>query len=518
MNNVKRFNTIITILFHINAISLIHSKQNDTLHPSNNKALISNLTQTNQSEHEDKLHAANNSDQIIISSVDKASYRLSDQDIDQIFYVDYVGEWQDSSRGSSLESILGFDKKTGKIMLNFIGGYKIVEPVIWFNPSTELVRHFTLEIFIFNGYYHDEQHYFLRFGDLVLIQSNNSTQVYQVIGGVNHSTIISNCNFVVTLNFESFLSHIEDENLSKKTVDKYLSVNMTSSKCDIDLVSVLHQDSTNYKIKEVNYMILQVIVELINFQFAFEFIRYLVRRIMANLEINSISEISLAFIAVSEFGLVLLQSRLPFGMFEEYKFILRVEYTIGGLLFMLFILLTLVREWGDENVPQEAEPDIIQSSCSSIGLLCLSVFASVSFVLFPFDNSFWVLMSFNLLPQIIKNSSKPGRVPLDTKLILAVVGLKPFYVLYIRGCPYNIFQTKPSYGFCTVLLFIITSQVATLYYQSKYDSNALRRKLIAIITFSDHQSFEAERREFELHPMNRSQDQEIPLIQDRRST
>jgi len=92
------------------------------------------------------------------------------------------------------------------------------------------------------------------------------------------------------------------------------------------------------------------------------------------------------------------------------------------------------------------------------------------FFKFAIYNWFIIAMSLYLVPQIIHNAMRGGRVEFDSNYMFIVIGLRALLPLYIRGCPENILQFRPSAAFCCAIILVIAAQIAIVYHQSTLGS------------------------------------------------
>jgi hypothetical protein len=87
--------------------------------------------------------------------------------------------------------------------------------------------------------------------------------------------------------------------------------------------------------------------------------------------------------------------------------------------------------------------------------------------LFPFYPLCTLLQSlFLLLPQIHLNSKTKRRIPTPSTFLTPLL-LRSLLPLYLRGCPSNLFQLSPSFGFSTLWLSSFVFQTLVVYLQGR---------------------------------------------------
>lgn len=83
---------------------------------------------------------------------------------------------------------------------------------------------------------------------------------------------------------------------------------------------------------------------------------------------------------------------------------------------------------------------------------------------FIYYNSFLVLVSLFLLPQIVHIAKSGQYVDFDHLLVFGLIATRLFLPLYCRGCPENVIEAKPSYVTCLAIvgLFLIQLYIYNL--------------------------------------------------------
>jgi len=121
--------------------------------------------------------------------------------------------------------------------------------------------------------------------------------------------------------------------------------------------------------------------------------------------------------------------------------------------------------------------------------LFIMLFLLYRFILY---NSFILIMSLYLVPQIIHNAIRGQRAEFNAKFLFLMVGTRMILPLYFRGCPSNILEITPSLWFCFMLFVVTGAQILIIYYQSVIGSRFfipnrfLPPKFNYLLTLPDH--------------------------------
>lgn len=275
------------------------------------------------------------------------------------------------------------------------------------------------------------------------------------------------CETSVTLDLSKLIVLDPQSQTPKYKIDNEGSVSyqIMSSNCTLNIEGSAKFDDTDYEKKTVNYSIFLTLLAIVNIYSVAKMVR---KALEGGNEANKYSMLTIGFLIIWDTYICLAHLTLALVLQSLFHFFVMPTfwYFILSSIFEMR-LLTIVwksRYWNDFNNAEQIRRGRIIFHCKFyLGMIVFLTF----FVLFISNNFFLFLMNLYLVPQIVHNVMRGGRVDFDLNYML-VIGLRAFLPLYFRGCPDNFLEYRPSAIFCISLIIIMVLQIGIIYFQSIY--------------------------------------------------
>lgn len=95
-------------------------------------------------------------------------------------------------------------------------------------------------------------------------------------------------------------------------------------------------------------------------------------------------------------------------------------------------------------------------------MFTLDLFLTVVLILtnnFIMTNEFLLIINLYLVPQIVHSAIKGQLITMDKAFIFGLMLPRSILVLYVKGCPYSIFEISPNFSLILMILSAISVQV-----------------------------------------------------------
>jgi len=382
----------------------------------------------------------------------------------------FVGEWDHASLHSYdlFGSILDSQKR--KVRMKFIND-------IGYWNSYPGPRKTGVQLSLIDGEYSDDRKYLIRFNDNVAKVFDIETLSYSFVNAkVNVSELdqfdlrnMRECHATLSMDLGEIILDDDPNALKSKIVDgARINLRIFSGDCQMNLKATLYRDHTDYDRKSIHYSVLLIMLALVNLYFIAKMIKTCGS---SPAQANKISLVTVGFLTVWDTYICLSHLYLALSMESLFHFFIMPAFWYF-ILFSIFEVKLLMIIWKAHYYHQSTNNAIIRRAAVSFYFkLYIIIFAVlIFFYKFMRYNAFIIGMSLYLVPQIIHNVIRGGRIRFDENYMFLAIGIRGVLPLYFRGCSQNLYQLRPSITFCIVFVLVIGIQILLIYYQSIYGS------------------------------------------------
>jgi len=369
-----------------------------------------------------------------------------------IFPLSFVGKWKLANESAVPSIYYELKQQSGKIMLNFNGGFSKKSQLIWYEkPDYENILS-QLQIVIIDGNYNDNKVYFLEFGNITGFPIDLSTRTFQI----KRDSIFYNMSLQVDIS--DIMKYDEASNSFSSNPDGRIKIQMNIDQKSLE--AELIKDTRDYKKTisfEIFFRTIMIVTALTN-------IILLKKLFPFSLESNKTYIFTPSCIATWDLIFLL---NIYIAPTSELLFFTEIGfYEISPSLLLILPVLRMARELVGRNVPMT---QVHQKVCTTfIVPIFISFFLMIFSIRIFFNNTFFFLMNLYLVPQIVRNAILGAPVSFSPSHIACIISLRPLFPIYLKGVPDNIFQVSSSIPLTLGIIAALILQVLILYLQSKY--------------------------------------------------
>lgn len=184
-------------------------------------------------------------------------------------------------------------------------------------------------------------------------------------------------------------------------------------------------------------------------------------------ESNKLSMLSIGFLTIWDTFLCF--ANLYLALRVDYLFQLIIMPTFFTfILFSIFeikllIIIWRARYWNTYVTQEQIRRGILCFYFKLYSMIAVFLFLFANFIL---NNFFLILMSFYLVPQIVHNAIRGGRIDFNKAYMFLMVAVRAAIPLYFKGYAGNFLELRPSYWFCVIYVGLIAAQILVIYFQS----------------------------------------------------
>jgi len=474
MNNRWKAAILLAILCFYITLSVIESieySKSETNHATTTTpSTDTNTTQTNKTTTDDVITIGNQTMNI------STYFKLPQVEaLKGLYGTFYEGGWEIESTTSS-GIFNDFNNRKGYIKLGLVENINNLSE--W--RTYRVAKNLTLKVVVFDGQYSDDRIFAFLLNDLVYNAFNTSSLTYNipeknisVINGILfEDEEDKECKVGVTLNLTNVIKKMDSGNAfhSDYRFDSKGSIELTltPSDCGFKLSATVSDKLEDTDRKTINYSIILTFLAIINLYGVAKMIK---QCIDSPSKASQLSILTIGFILIWDTYICFGHLYLALKYETLFHFFIMPTFWYF-ILFSIFEMKLLIIAWRARywNALQDQEQARRAMANFYLKLYVGMIVILLMFYNFALENWFLLIMSLYLVPQIIHNAMRGGRIEFDYNYMFLVIGLRVFLPLYFRGCPENILRFKPSMSFCFNLVMIFLAQIFIIYYQSIHGS------------------------------------------------
>lgn len=396
----------------------------------------------------------------------------------QMHGIEFSGEWEiTTTENAQIFNDLNIPK--GRIELGFENDILSLSELGY---SSRKAKNSTIKVIVMEGNYQDDKAKYIEVSLLDYETFNFSSSQYSFSEKPVNIMMFENmetkdmlqCNVSIDLDLSAMIHFIQEEakarhNSQIHSIDDVpLQFHLTSSDCGFEVKSTLYKDFRDLEKKTINYSVLLTFVAIIHLYSIAKMIKLCLD---SPTKASQISLITIGFILIWDTYICLAHLFTALRIEKLFHFFIMPTFWYF-ILFSIFETKLLIIIWKARygNLYQNEEQS--RRALANFYFKLYTGMVIILYLLYEYILSNWfvLVMSLYLVPQIIHNAMKGGRIEFDQNYMFNIIGLRILLPLYFRGCPENLMLLRPSFTFCSGLIAIVGVQVLLVYYQSIYGS------------------------------------------------
>lgn len=387
----------------------------------------------------------------------------------ELYGINFRGNWDIIAQiGSPIFS--KFESLTGIVQVAFVDLISSISE--W--RAYGISRNITIKMMVIDGRYLDDQLYLLEIDEPIYTAFDKETFKLSIkekpVNLTGYAKFSEEDAKVCTINLEMDFKDIIQKNNLKYTIkeDAPIELEMTSKDCEFSLKANLTKEKIDREKKTINYSILLTFLAIINLYAIAKMIK---QCIDTPTKATQLSLLTVGFIMIWDTYICLAHLYLALSNEALFHFFIMPTFWYF-ILFSIFEMKLLIIIWRAKYWNSLQTQEQTRRAMANFYLKLYVGMVSILLLFFKFaiENWFILVMSLYLLPQIVHNAMRGGRVEFDTNYMFIVIGLRALLPLYARGCPESILMLRPSVTFCCALLLIVGAQIVIVYHQSTLGS------------------------------------------------